>query len=403
MAATLWKSLQELRKEENNNKKYLDILAKNEDAIIEHLGGMDNIVKLCGAGPVSDNSPQSQPKSIQRQSTHKPVVLNPSNFSDHKTVVVVDVSKNYYYKLFPEKIAHFIYNDVVLNKKYNFTMVVLSLYFTLLLFASIFDLMGIGMMYNISIILCLSIGLVFAVTHLLSANKDIVALVSDTFDFWFKMYNLAVFTVCHFIILHRAGHYHSVDSLFHTIFISLVTTLIMVTIFLLDSLFLSSRIRMIMLVLFNIVWLYWMITTYFLVNDQDFNWNVLKAWDFRYTNVNWKNMYISSLSNIMLFTLKPIIAYVVKKVTKWYKKCRSQDSQPAKGDDDRDHDLDALAKKSVFPSFTIHHRRPNLNWHNVTKEEYYRSQIGTDNVMKIHSITASPVGSGIATPISFQD
>ena len=172
------------------------------------------------------------------------------------------------------------------------------------------------------------------------------------------MYNLVVFTVSNVTILE--GSRGRGGSLLFDVFFGLnafeviVTTVTMISLFYLDACYLSLKNRCIIIITLNIVWVVNYITVYWHVdiNDSFFIWNPLKHYNFQYTNVNWKNMYLSSLSNIIVFTLKPIFGYFIRRLTRIGVTNKNMDS------------LNCKHGKFQFQSqsLAIHHRRQRLQW-----------------------------------------
>ena len=46
------------------------------------------------------------------------------------------------------------------------------------------------------------------------------------------------------------------------------------------------------------------------LTQTDYYWNPLSTFNVKHSNLNWKSIYITSLTNIIIFACKPIVCYM---------------------------------------------------------------------------------------------
>ena len=366
-----------------------------EQQIIDDLGGLDNILKLCLTnekasqsideqhlsslqhvllGMCNDNLDLSQ-ANVNPNSTHTTnknceveTSLIPSNFMRHRTIVAVNASNNLYFKIFPRPIASILYYDIVLSK--FFTIFTVGMYFSFAVIARTYIHLGYYDYGTIAGWICFMFACIYSISWLLMVNIGLLIHVLQTFDFWFLIYNRIILSIA-------ATATSTPLPLGFEIFWKFTTTTQLLSIFLIDTYFLSWRMRVFVTILFEIIWLYWYIWRYFFQSHDAFTWD---PFDSEYATINWKFLYLSSLSNIMLFVAKPIVAYYVKKILIcWkHKSCKRSVVFTSTRDMWGDHStsintatgtpkqsIKQQKRTKISRSFTIKRKRPYLLWQNV--------------------------------------
>ena len=439
----LCQRLEKLKLDQETKDKYYQTLNNKQDDIINCLGGMEMIIETylayedanenikdlisnyMAAAVVIDNIPsanQNSGKTVIKNNGNQskrgrgPVVLTVSNFNKHETSLNIDASKNLYFKILRPKTASFIYYNVIFskNKKVNYTISMLMLYFSLTVIATFLkhvDMSGDGGVYlthDLFAFASLFVGAMFAISYLLGSNSDIRKLIRESFDFWFQMYNLVIFSVSNFVILYDLGSGRY--SLGYVIISCIITTLTMIAVFFVDSYYLSFKTRIFVCVCFTSIWFYWVVDTYFFVSDTKFRFNPLVGYQMEYTAINLKSMYITSLTNMILFTLKGIIGYFITKHG-----CSCCTTTTTATTATAATAVSTLAMRgtdktlNLNPSFTILHRRPYLKW-NIVKKDQYRASIAniidsgasnrdqtSDSSKHIGSVSGSPSPRSVAS------
>ena len=153
--------------------------------------------------------------------------------------------------------------------------------------------------------------LIYNILILLTANIVIIKLVTNTFDFWFKIYNIILLFLSMWI---RASNDKSAQlaqfnvnngaEVFATVISQIALFIIAVTLFLIDSLDLSIKLKRICICVCVICLVYNTINIYFFSND--YQWNPFGNHDFDHTLISFKSILLSSYINLIIFIAKPV-------------------------------------------------------------------------------------------------
>lgn len=146
---------------------------------------------------------------------------------------------------------------------------------------------------------------------LLAANKVIFKLTLHTFDFWFMVWN-AINILISRIMLRQSIAQLQVPIWF-TITRPIANFVFIVMLSSMDASHLSRKFRMTGRLVAIAYFLYLMVVFYFF--GRDFTWNPFANYGITQSNVSFKSIYLSSLSNITIFMSKPLTKYM-KKCTK---------------------------------------------------------------------------------------
>ena len=442
MASNLWYLLANFDSSEsaenfNDRSAYSARLQRHEEEIITCLGGFGTILQLALTNKEINNILSEEDinrltilrKDTQPLVSSRSLTLTPKTpktpkhikdsretscdeFWDRQATVNINCEHNLYYRLLPKHYASYIYKKILYGvtkseihddkkgKQIELGLMRILLLFHLLFFCMAqffkyvldFSQTSNIFFYNLFMLLDAIIMFVFSLSYLFSCNIDIVWIISQSFDFWFCMYNLVVFTVSNVTTLEGTrGHGTSLFDVFFglNVFEVIVTTLTMILVFYLDACYFSLTNRCIVIVTLNAIWVVNYITVYWYVdiNDSFYIWNPFKQYNFQYTNVNWKNMYLSSLSNIVVFTMKPVFGYFINKLTR--SSNNNTSIAPRKG-----------MVRFTSQSLAIHHRRPRLQWNSVTKRAYSFSQSQLSLELGRNKSQTRGITVGTATPMS---
>ena len=164
---------------------------------------------------------------------------------------------------------------------------------------------------------------VLSCSYLLSVNGTLFKLILQTFDFWFKMYNLFVYLILSIYIRSNmistsiGGGNKKIDNLDastwgYSIFTGIATFLIFFWMFLLDATLLSTTTKNVSILLLCFYFSYYGFVVYFTIDDM--NWNPFSSYNnvSLYTNINVKLLFISALLNMEIFILKPMIGVLAR-------------------------------------------------------------------------------------------
>ena len=220
----------------------------------------------------------------------------------HRMTIDIDFTDNLYFRYFPNSIAQFLVYKLIFNKWYMVVMFILYILITAVdkLYLNIgrTSMPG-GVLLSI-----------WTISYILSANIQIVKLILETFDFWFKIYNLIIYAIS-FCIL-----YENTYPLWYRIGTVISMTLLITTFSIVDGIMFHhsvKHLKQILIVCVCIVWTYVITYVYFAVDSV----YITIFPQFDQTDIDVKALYMSSYFNITLFTFKtvasPLFRYLRRK------------------------------------------------------------------------------------------
>ena len=287
-----------------------------------------------------------------------------------------------YFKYLPYNIANIWYYNV-LSKPWLILLVMTintALIAAAYLFFIVYEnetiyyyLCGIGMV----------LGVVQTIVGVLASNMVVLRLVCEKFDFWFKLCNTLLSCSAFFIL-----KWHKVALWF----LILGSTCICSVFFFymsLDAVPIPAIIKHIGSILLCIVTTLINVWIYLTYEDVKYNplLNVNTKYDFKETEISFKNMYISSMSNLIIFTLKPSLidfgrCICKHKCTCYRRKDSSDIDRSDSGDsiDDND-DIDQFEFQQLENAGTVH-KRAQIIW----VDEKKVNDIETKNEHIVHNL-----------------
>ena len=216
------------------------------------------------------------------------------------------------------------------------------------------------------------------------ANKNIITLITNTFDFWFKVYNLIIFLLASWIRSYGIRHEEE-NSIFRgeiafagrVVWHICYTTILIVT-FVLDAVPASAKFKRTGAIILIVVSSIDAIRIYFV--GLDYELNPFDKYQFIYSKISFKAIMISSLINLILFMAKPIVSDLINCLRK--------------------NDHDATSKTSVVTMLTHQaeyqrcstlYKRPYLKWYKIEAAQVTGNYNIDDRGQKRHnSIAVQP-------------
>ena len=209
---------------DTNHDNHQQVLFDCQDEIIEAFGGIDTMIELCVTNPqFSTNKYKSQFNSLKRvmeskninfeskynchinhftqsDKTNNAVILpNLGEFYKYSLGLVAYYSDSLYFMFLSTTTAKYIFNHILYTKMYPICGIIsfstLSIIAATYWYVADFD-----TIYYLLINTAYSIGIVVCLSYILSANISIVTLIMQTFDFWYKMYNLIVWLITAYVV-----------------------------------------------------------------------------------------------------------------------------------------------------------------------------------------------------------
>ena len=171
----------------------MDIKRDRESSIliVESRSGPSNIATNDCHGTVSSSINSAS------NGTTSTVFYNLIDFYTHSMIIITDKYDNFYHKSLHLSLEHtrFILDKIWFSKCFFMCSVIMwgMLYSLSQIYWNITH--DSGWIYLGMFVLAQSIGVVLVLLYILSANVDIVSLLIQTFDFWYKMYNMIIAVV----------------------------------------------------------------------------------------------------------------------------------------------------------------------------------------------------------------
>ena len=334
--------LSEFLKQKNTNGATLSsLLVENQQQIISSFGGLGNMIELCLTNPnasqyMNDNSNPLNSFAQLLQTIDNTVHENDTGETKINTqaesLTVSTAIKFYLCKLtidcYPTNNLLFILmSNLCTNTKISFPsvynyilskqliLIVLFLNSTLIIawavaayFDAISDVLIIILMFGAFIRILYCMALVSTV------NITMVDLITNTFDFWFKVYNVLIWIISLWINAYNINEYgvHNAwdsDGIIGmaTIVDQLSQMLVFFMFFIEDAIPLSVNAKKGAIILFTIAATINVMFRYFFL--QDFQWNPFNS---EYTKISFKSIIISSQINLIIFISKPILSDIMR-------------------------------------------------------------------------------------------
>ena len=209
---------------------------------------------------------------------------------------------------------------------------------------------------------------IYCITRLLIMNTVIMKLILNSFDFWYKLFNLVSALVAYIVVRTQIDSDTSiVHSPWFPYFYCLSGLVAYEIIFFLDALLiLQPKIRLIATTSISLFTFYYGLNWYFY--EKDYLWNPFDKYNFEYTQISSKSLYISSCFNLTLFILKPLISdssrYVRRKMD--YYCCNNNVDHNHKNNNNNENDVTIVETNVSQRCYSVY-KRPYTKWQPVEK------------------------------------
>ena len=396
---------------QSNENQLRDLLVEHQQQVIESLGGFTNMIELCLSNPCAlqyidtelqeftvfkqmlGNKINEQPTHMSTISCDQNNYVSNSNIKRNNVmpvsvvtnkIQVIATTKDFYQsKIIMNCEAQnsilfkFLANEYFSIKAYDVishqltAFMILSFVFGSFVFAIVRDYTQSYVFVSWSIILSITAMIVLTIYCILlgsTGNLIMIDLISNTFDFWFKIYNTITLFVAIWIrgstddaspLSVQAGTTTQLQKtiLVYEICHQIATISTALLFFIIDALPIAIKIKRIGIVLF-ISWMcYNCARTYFYF--EDFQWNPFGN-DFEYSEISFKSMILSSYINLVIFTGKPILSDVIR----WLRKqmmntCDKESNEKMSDKDNKRNSINDIA--NVSRCGTVY-KRPLIKW-----------------------------------------
>lgn len=260
------------------------------------------------------NIHSAQNGSISRQkSTRKSVLIQ--KYHKQGSIITVDAQNSILFRIFGNYSVDRNNNDHTsinenANKIYHFILskkVAVAIIFLICIFIIIDYFAADNGLDIISDVIGWGLLAILSLSYILCLNIDVMLLIAQTFDFWFKIFNFTSVVIAQ-IILDTSSQPAIVSIM---LVIGSMTTAFVI--FMFDALHTKNNtIKLCILTLVSLIMLFYSISSYF--NEIDKTIYPFGKSHSEYTQISLKNVKNSGLVNVGLFVLKPVISHVYFKL-----------------------------------------------------------------------------------------
>ena len=278
-------------------------------------------------------------------------------FYQTKVILHVDPTLNFWFKYLARSHAMLLFNDVLLNRP--LLVVLLSLMMVLWIIATLIQLFtDLSMIYVTLWSINWFIIVVLSIFYCLSINYTMFSLIIQTFDFWFKMYNIVALNVALICLQIQSEKESYVGVLEWDIFDKILWILPLFGVFMKDAMTLDIKIKRAFNIMFTVWMLYIAIYSFFLIPDG--YWNPFKSRGYKWTRISWKSMYLNSTTNLAIFLFKPIGSDIIRY---FRHKCKNNYKVDIGNGDSNSNSTKTKSEK--FERCGTVYKRPFLKWKNM--------------------------------------
>ena len=291
-------------------------IVSSDDAQSHQKSVIDDLIlaqqRINNKTKMTSTSTGSKPLTSSKQV----MVHNPKEYWNSCIIMNPDINNNFYFKWLNHDKASWIMN-VVTNQWYYVGAVIL---FMLIYGFAYWGKVTYGsqsMLFILPCVVSAVVELIGIVSIVFTMNLDIIKMIENSFDFWFKMWNLIIWEVCFiWISIHRNR------SSFDLITIVSGTFILYISIFLVDAIPAEYNIKRKVLTLFVFIFSGMIMMTFFRYENVYFN--PFASYNFELTNISVKDSLLGAYWNILLFVAKPLITDTCRWLLVVWLRCTSK-------------------------------------------------------------------------------
>ena len=346
-------------------KKELEFSNEDTMIIINNFGGIKNIMKLClenkryyeeniaprnftSLGHVTSEKNDPDPDDNDNDDDNdyeltKTETYVPSqtciekydqdiNKFDEKLRYIVNGEDNLYFKLLPYNMASKIYHDVLLSYWYPIGFAIIFVAGFTLEFIIENGLIYVGDTFTVEAVIWIilhTLGMFVFGSYLLSVNIRLFFIVGESFTFWFKMYNLFLIIFAEFGLYLTHGwswQCGEINRGFCFTYDMMSWIIPYTTVFFIDAIYINKNIKIIVLTALASNLMRFSIQAFLYADDSYLDWNPFSKWSNNnnnnnnsnsitdYTIINFKNIYVASVNNLIIFLITPLAVRLGTKI-----------------------------------------------------------------------------------------
>ena len=356
--------------QENKKTIHKLVVGSNSDANMQ-LNDNDNKSE---AQQSPSTSPQQQPQTPpQLQSPRMSQISHNyynsqsqsmEEFKKFKIIFTAEEDNNLYFKCLPDDIAYSIQYEILHNKWFNGCVFI----FYLMIFGIIYylDVSNNGCFHACNVI---KVSLHFVlITHAIcmcmAGNIYVVKAIFESFDFWFKFYNLVIYTVASIINVDIS----SSDDLTMARVLTHMSGLVGIsTAFLLDAVNFSLSTKLVVLFFVTAVLILSWLDVWMTIDQNKTQWNPFRSYIdhdndddessdiYSFTTFNFKSIQMAALTNLIIFSMKPMFNALKYKIKN---QCQSKNSVSNQNNNNNNN---GSTDQNNTPSTSVY-KKPYFKW-----------------------------------------
>ena len=185
-----------------------------------------------------------------------------------------------------------------------------------------------------------------SLSYIFSANFSIIVFIIQTFDFWYKMYNMTLFIVSAYFI-----NLSFTENIIYYVTVSFTIICAYGFSFIFDAISIQTKYKNLFIITAVSWGVYVALNVYFSVDDDHSTWNPFEKYNFQHSKINFKSILVSSQINLCLFMLKPIFIQISRKIRRFI--CNNQNIR---------QNLNIKDYSSFIQSSYVLYKRPYVHW-----------------------------------------
>ena len=275
------------------------------------------------------------------------LVSNLNDYQKTRIIMSYDATDNLYFKYLSKDKANKIFYNVTTNNK------VMSLFLGINVIVLILTNLY-GVIFRNSIILHVLILVSFFITsihvilYIFAMNLSVCQIIFQTFDFWGA-------TLVLLVLNNNDSNENTNGKLFllqkQIWFVVVAWLLVYLLFFIIDALPLGAKKKQIATIACSSYTFYIAIWGYLFMEDK--KWNPFESYNFQHSQISFKSLYLSSLSNLAIFILKPVFAEILQKIKQIHHKCSTPSTN------------DTKTRIKHDKCYSVH-KRPFVEWKNLS-------------------------------------
>ena len=179
-------------------------------------------------------------------------------------------------------------------------LLILSIVFGFIIATIFLILYGSNALYFTTLTITFCISAITVIILLLNADKLIYSLILNTFDFWFILWNIINVVIAKLFLGLFNGPF-----IWYSIMRSVAVCCAGMVLACFDAIHVSKRFKVISRIIVVMYFVFFIVWFYF--SGKDAQWNPFESYGIKESNISFKSIYLSSLTNVALFSFKPLL------------------------------------------------------------------------------------------------